>query len=121
MTDQLSRRTFNALLVSAGAACALTPPLLRGEPAYPLDAEAGASPSPFAHPGMLHSRGDLARMRKAVLQRAQPLYEGFDKLRSHPESQPPTQARELQPRSAAIRMCASMSSTGTATPPTSAL
>jgi hypothetical protein len=76
MSRPLSRRTFNALLLSAGATGVL-----------PRSLFAQTSPQ-FAHPGLLHSGTDLDRMRKAVQQRFQPIYAGFEKLRDHPGSKP---------------------------------
>lgn len=68
----LSRRTFNTLLLATTAASAL-----------PLSAE----PVPaFVHPGMLHNRADLDRMRQAVAAKTQPIYDGFEIMRKHPAS-----------------------------------
>jgi Alginate lyase len=83
--DVFSRRRFNALLVSAGAAYALTP-ALRGEDAFP-DVSTPPKQPPFLHPGMLHSQGDLVRMRGGLRQGTQPILAGFEVLHSHPLSQ----------------------------------
>ena len=80
----LSRRGFNALLLSASAAYAL-PPALRAESA---PAEVGSTrPVAFLHPGMLHSRADLDRMKNGVRDRTEPITAGFNVLRNHPLSQ----------------------------------
>jgi len=84
--DAFSRRKFNALLFSAGAAYAFTP-TLRGEDASPEVSSLPPKQATFLHPGMLHSHGDLVRLREGVHQQIQPLWAGFDVLRSHPLSQ----------------------------------
>jgi hypothetical protein len=84
--NTFSRRRFNTFLLSAGAAYALMP-ALRGENALSEKSRTTSKSSAFLHPGMLHSRGDLARMRKGVQQQAQPILAGFEILRSHPLSQ----------------------------------
>src|SRR2546430_306606 len=47
----------------------------------------------FVHPGLLHNREDLARMREAVSEKRQPIYAGFEKLRVDPASQSHYQLR----------------------------
>lgn len=47
----------------------------------------GLGKQAFQHPGMLHSRADLERIRDGVRRRMQPLYSGFEKLRDDPHSQ----------------------------------
>jgi hypothetical protein len=42
---------------------------------------------PFVHPGLLHSRGDLARIKSAVAEKALPTFAGYEVFRSHPQSQ----------------------------------
>jgi hypothetical protein len=41
----------------------------------------------FAHPGLLHSREDLAHIHRAVAEQQQPIFAGFEKLRAHAASQ----------------------------------
>jgi arabinogalactan endo-1,4-beta-galactosidase len=41
----------------------------------------------FTHPGLLHTRSDLDRMKQMVQQGAEPWKSGFEKLRAHPQSQ----------------------------------
>jgi arabinogalactan endo-1,4-beta-galactosidase len=41
----------------------------------------------FQHPGILHTRGDLDRMKQMVQQGTEPWKAGFEKLRAHPQSQ----------------------------------
>jgi hypothetical protein len=41
----------------------------------------------FVHPGLLHSRQDLERMKRAVANREEPVFAGYEKLRAHPQSQ----------------------------------
>lgn len=83
LRDPLSRRTFNAFLLSVAVANAL-PPALRAESA-PFGGP--SQPDAFAHPGMLHSRADLTRIRDGVRQHTEPITAGFNALRSHPLSQ----------------------------------
>ena len=45
-------------------------------------AEAG-----FKHPGILHTRSDLERMKQMVQRGVEPWQGGFEKLRTHPQSQ----------------------------------
>lgn len=47
-------------------------------------AAAGAA---FVHPGALHTRADLERMKRMVAQGAEPWKSGFEKLKAHGESQ----------------------------------
>ena len=82
MLPRLSRRTFTRLLCLAGV-----PNVGRGASLLVQVAGGGKSLGEFAHPGMLHSAGDLRRMREAVGERRQPIYAGFEKLRDHPHSQ----------------------------------
>jgi Alginate lyase len=41
----------------------------------------------FVHPGLLHTRADLDRMRDMVAKGVEPWKSGFEKLRGHPQSQ----------------------------------
>lgn len=43
--------------------------------------------SPFIHPGLLHSRQDLERIKKAVTEKQEPIFAGYEVLRNHPQSQ----------------------------------
>ena len=40
----------------------------------------------FVHPGLLQSREDLARMKKGVAEKVQPLYSGYEIFQQNPES-----------------------------------
>ncbi|MFC9926026.1 alginate lyase family protein [Streptomyces sp. NPDC127190] len=81
-----SRRRFlggtAALLLASGASGLSTPGTARA---------AGAPGAPgartFAHPGLLHTAADLARMKAAVDARQSPQYDGFLALAAHPRSQ----------------------------------
>ena len=42
---------------------------------------------PFAHPGILHSMEDLERMKKAVTNKEEPIYSGYQKFIQNPASQ----------------------------------
>lgn len=48
---------------------------------------AAEAPAVFVHPGLLHTRADLDRMRQKLAQNAEPWRSGFELLRKHPESQ----------------------------------
>lgn len=41
----------------------------------------------FTHPGLLHSREDLDRMKAAVAAKQEPIFSGYEKFRAHPASQ----------------------------------
>ena len=45
-----------------------------------------AATAAFVHPGLLHTRADLNRMRQRVAAGQEPWKSGFEKLRSHPQS-----------------------------------
>ncbi|WP_406333809.1 alginate lyase family protein [Streptomyces sp. NBC_00203] len=80
MTHGPSRRGFlggsAALLLASGASTLLVPGTAR----------AAATDSGFAHPGLLHSADDLARMKAAVADRQSPVYEGYLALAAHARS-----------------------------------
>lgn len=46
-----------------------------------------AKAQPFIHPGILHSREDLERMKKAVAAREEPIYSGYEVFIQNPVSQ----------------------------------
>ncbi|MDT0346820.1 alginate lyase family protein [Streptomyces litchfieldiae] len=80
-----SRRGFlgaTSLLLASGAGVLPSPAAAR--------ARASAGPADdgfrFAHPGLLHSADDLARMRDAVAAQAAPQYDGYLALAAHPRS-----------------------------------
>jgi hypothetical protein len=50
-------------------------------------AQALAADAGFVHPGLLHGRGDLDRMKAAVAAGKEPILAGFEKFRSSPASQ----------------------------------
>jgi hypothetical protein len=57
--------------------------------AGPAPAAAPAPPvTAFVHPGLLHTQADLARIKDRLRAGESPWREGFEKLRSHPQSQP---------------------------------
>ena len=49
--------------------------------------EAGPRKGAFSHPGLLHGRADLERIRDRVAKGEEPWKGGFEKLRDHPQSQ----------------------------------
>ena len=51
-----------------------------------LRAQASWAAPAFVHPGLLHTRADLVRMRQRVAAGQEPWKSGFEKLRSHPQS-----------------------------------
>jgi hypothetical protein len=75
MAQTISRRTFEKLMVSAGASL-LMPALARADTA-----------SGFVHPGILHNSADLARMRDGVRNRSQPILSGFEAMSANAGSQ----------------------------------
>ncbi|MER7179653.1 alginate lyase family protein [Streptomyces hyaluromycini] len=81
MTTAPSRRGFlggtAALLLATGASGLLVPGRAAAQ-----DQDAVA----FAHPGLLHSADDLARMKAAVAARQSPVYDGYLALAAHARS-----------------------------------
>ncbi|WP_210584450.1 alginate lyase family protein [Streptomyces sp. GESEQ-35] len=79
-----SRRGFlggtAALLLVAGASGLLEPGTARA-------AEKKTGSRSFTHPGLLHSAGDLARMKAAVADRESPIYNGYLAFAAHARSQ----------------------------------
>ncbi|MGW2521736.1 alginate lyase family protein [Streptomyces sp. NPDC001617] len=85
ITPGPSRRTFlggtAALMLAAGASGLLVPTAARA-------AEPNATGSRlFAHPGLLHTSTDLARMKAAVAAKQSPVYDGYLALAAHARSQ----------------------------------
>ncbi|MEV0170260.1 alginate lyase family protein [Streptomyces sp. NPDC050803] len=80
----LSRRTF---LGAAGLAGVAGSGLLSALAATPAWARAADATSAFAHPGLLHSRADLARMESAVAAGREPVAAGFAALAADSRSQ----------------------------------
>ncbi|WP_427918760.1 alginate lyase family protein [Streptomyces sp. cg40] len=85
ITPATSRRGFLggavALLTVAGASGLLVPTTARATEQDDTGARA------FAHPGLLHSADDLARMRAAVTSKQSPIYDGYLALAAHARSQ----------------------------------
>jgi LPXTG-motif cell wall-anchored protein len=80
VTPQISRR---GMLKAAGAAgVAVT-----AATALPATATASAADSAFAHPGLLHTRADLARMAAKVKAGAAPYTVGYAKLTANRHAQ----------------------------------
>ncbi|MER7789252.1 alginate lyase family protein [Streptomyces sp. NPDC097640] len=81
-----SRRGFlggtAALLLAAGASGTLVPGAARAA------AQDGAGSRDFTHPGLLHSAGDLARMRAAVAAEESPVHDGYLAFAAHARSRP---------------------------------
>ncbi|MEV0223361.1 alginate lyase family protein [Streptomyces sp. NPDC050704] len=78
----LSRRSF---LGAAGLAAAAGGGLLSVS-AAPAWAQATESTFAFTHPGLLHSREDLDRMRSAVAENRDPIASGFAAMAAHARS-----------------------------------
>jgi len=59
-----------------------------GEAARSASAGGGATgpATPFVHPGILHTAADLGRIKARLAAGEQPWRDGFEKLRSHPQS-----------------------------------
>ncbi|QNP69461.1 alginate lyase family protein [Streptomyces roseirectus] len=80
----LSRRgllTSSAALFLAAGTSTLT------VPAASANALTGQGSSRFAHPGLLHTAADLARMKAAVEAKQSPVYDGYLALAAHARSQ----------------------------------
>ncbi|MGO4422716.1 alginate lyase family protein, partial [Streptomyces sp. MCAF7] len=77
-----SRRGFlggtAALLLASGASGLLAPGSAR--------AQENTAPRTFAHPGLLHSAADLARMKAAVAAKESPIHDGYLALAAHARS-----------------------------------
>ncbi|MDC2961058.1 alginate lyase family protein [Streptomyces gilvifuscus] len=80
---ETSRRTFlgatAALLLAAGASGMLAPGTARA-------ASRSTAPRSFAHPGLLHSADDLARMKASVVAQRSPVYDGYLAFAAHARS-----------------------------------
>ncbi|MFF9036199.1 alginate lyase family protein [Streptomyces sp. NPDC014892] len=81
MTAQISRRSTLKIAGIAAGAAGLG--VGTGLAATPASAAGGA----FAHPGLLHTTADLARMAAKVKAGARPYTAGFAKLTANPHSQ----------------------------------
>jgi len=78
--DDVMRKNRAVVLIGG-----LVAGLLLGVGALPaVGAEAGFT---FLHPGLLHSKEDLARMREAVAGKEEPVWAGYQKFAGHPTSQ----------------------------------
>jgi len=80
MESDLTRRSFNSLALSAALSCSISP----------LKSHALTVPDThqFVHPGMLHAREDIVRMRQGVRAHRDPIMSGFKVFQQHPNSQP---------------------------------
>ena len=74
MTDLRNLAAGLSLLVALYFPCATA----RGQTTRPA--------APFVHPGLLHGRADLERMKQKVAAGEEPWKAGFEKLRDHPQS-----------------------------------
>jgi regulation of enolase protein 1 (concanavalin A-like superfamily)/fibronectin type 3 domain-containing protein len=80
----ISRRTFLAATgVAVAATGAVSSSFAAPDGSNRATNESGAA---FVHPGLLHSRDDLERMRAAVARQEAPIYEGFRAMAAHPRS-----------------------------------
>lgn len=50
-------------------------------------APAAASEAGFVHPGLLHGKADLQRMKESVAARREPIFAGYQRFAGHPDSQ----------------------------------
>ncbi|KUL23026.1 putative Ig domain-containing protein [Streptomyces regalis] len=80
----LSRRTFLGAAGLAGVAGSGLLSALAATPAWAQTVDAAFS---FAHPGLLHSRADLDRMKSAVAEGREPIASGFAALAADSRSQ----------------------------------
>jgi hypothetical protein len=83
MESKLTRRNFNGLALSAAITHSLIPFGLRGF----SRSDGNKDEHKTVHPGMLHNKDDLARMRDAVRAHHEPIISGFEVFRQHPNSQ----------------------------------
>jgi hypothetical protein len=83
MEKTLTRRSFNGRALSAAIAHSAMPFGLHGL-SYPDERGDGRN---FVHPGMLHSKEDLARIKNGVHAHREPIMSGFEVFRQHPNSQ----------------------------------
>src|SRR6266702_3945505 len=79
MGSKLTRRSFNSLALSAAISCSVRPLESRARVLW--------DKPQFVHPGMLHTREDLARMRHGVRTHREPIMSGFKVFQQHPNSQ----------------------------------
>jgi len=83
MKNKFTRRDFNSLALSTVVAHS---PMSLGLRGLSRSKEHRDEPK-LVHPGMLHSKDDLARMRAGMRARREPILSGFEALRQHPNSQ----------------------------------
>ncbi|WP_460070676.1 alginate lyase family protein [Streptomyces sp. YKOK-I1] len=78
-------KSSTALLLAGGAGTLFVPAARAAQDGTGSTAGSGAAFA-FAHPGLLHSAADLARMRSAVDGMRSPVYDGFLALTAHSRS-----------------------------------
>ena len=83
MESKFTRRSFNSFALSAAIAPSLAP-FGFGSTFYSDRLETGRK---LVHPGMLHSKDDLARIKDGVRAHREPIMAGFEVFRQHPNSQ----------------------------------
>lgn len=86
ITPATSRRGFlggaAALLLASGASGLLVPGVARAADRN----DTGTGTRAFAHPGLLHTADDLARMKAAVAAKQSPVYDGYLAFAAHARS-----------------------------------
>lgn len=81
MERKITRRSFNGYALSAAVTHSMMSLGLRGQLSPDGDGHK------LVHPGMLHSKEDLARMKDGVRLHREPILSGFEVFRRHPNSQ----------------------------------
>jgi len=81
MFNEITRRRFTSWMLACGFSSRWLMAIAEGQ-------RGTSGQRAFVHPGLLHSSGDLGRMRTAVAAKEEPIFSGFVKLRDHPQSQP---------------------------------
>jgi hypothetical protein len=93
--NRLSLKSLTVFLIAS------LPPCVAASADGPNDKKPPGAEAPFVHPGLMHSKEALGRIKRLVADGAEPWASGFKKLRDHPQSQ--SNWRLRGPRATVVR------------------